>query len=446
MNAMAPFEHQPFSERLTDLLLLQDHSTRVVLLATVLLGMSAGMIGVFMVLRRRALIGDVVGHSVLPGILLAFLILENFSPGSGRSVPSLMFGALLTGLMGAGCVLLIDRFSRIKGDAALAIVLALFYGSGTVLLTIAQRLDSGSQAGLKNYLYGKTASLVENDVWIAVGVSVVLLTTTLLLFKEWTLICFDEEFARVMGLPVLWLDGLLIVLVAAVSVIGMNSVGLVLVVALLIIPAAGARFWTDDIRTMAVISAGFGAFSCLLGVAASHLFDNVPAGPTIVLAGTGLFLISLFGSKPRGIFWKSLEQRRMKRNILRQDLMRTCYEIAEQQGIDAASVEELLRITFSSEQLTRHRSWPVPVLARMIRSALRSGSLVCIAPDQYRLTKSGAEEAARVTRNYRLWEQYLIHYAEIAPSQVQRDAHAIEHVLDDEMISRLEQLLADKKS
>ncbi len=129
----AVLAQQTFGERLVDLLLLRQYNTRVVLLGTSLLGVTAGVVGVFMLLRKQALVGDVVGHSALPGIATAFLVMELIHAGSGKSLPGLLAGAFVAGLVGAVCVLLIDRFSRIKSDAALAIVLSVFYGAGAAL-------------------------------------------------------------------------------------------------------------------------------------------------------------------------------------------------------------------------------------------------------------------------------------------------------------------------
>lgn len=304
-----------FSERLYRLVTFQDYNTWAPLLTTSILGCTAGVVGVFLVLRGRALVGDVVGHAALPGIGLAFLLLELSTPGAGRSTPALLLGALAAGLAGAGCVLLIDRYSKAKADAALAIVLSLFYGGGMVLLSIAQRLESGSQAGLKDYLSGKAASLVASDALLTAILAGVVIGVTVLLFKEWTLICFDDALAGTLGYPVVWLDGLLIGLTAVVAVLGMQSVGLVLVVALLIIPPAAARFWTDDIRGMACGSALMGGLSGGLGVAASSLAPRIAAGPTIVLFAAALFALSLLLGRRRGLLWRSFPRPIADRSI-----------------------------------------------------------------------------------------------------------------------------------
>lgn len=439
--AARPVAEAPtFIDRLVRLVTFQDYNTWVPLLATALLGASAGVVGVFTVLRGRSLIGDVIGHSALPGILIAFFVLESLSPGSGRSTPALMLGALVSGLLGAGCVLLIDRLSRIKADAALAIVLSLFYGAGAVLLSAAQRLDTGSQVGLRDYLSGKTAALVGGDVWVSAGIAVVLLGLTLLLFKEWALLCFDDQFATVIGRPVLILDSLLIGLVAVVSIIGMKSVGLVLVVALLLVPASAARFWTDNVRWMAGLAGVIGGLCGAGGVAASALGPRFAAGPMIVLTGGLAFLASLFLGTRRGVAWNWMQQRRLQQRIGRQDLMRACFEIAEARLGHSPRDEQLQGETFGLAPLLQQHRVGEPAMRKLIRSAERAGLLSKHSDDSWRLSAAGAAAASRTARNHRLWELYLTRYADIAPNHVHHDADRIEHVLDAGIIKELEAL------
>jgi manganese/zinc/iron transport system permease protein len=444
LSAAAAAQEPTFLDRLARLASFQDYNIWVPLLATAILGASAGVVGVFTVLRGRALIGDVVGHSALPGILVAFFVLESTAPGSGRSTPALMLGALASGILGAGCVLLIDRFSRIKADAALAIVLSIFYGGGAVLLSAAQRIGAGSQVGLRDYLSGKTASLVETDVWISSGVAVVLLGLTLLLFKEWALLCFDDQFASVIGRPVLLLDGLLIGLVAVVAIIGMKSVGLVLVVALLLIPASSARFWTDDVRWMAALAGAIGAASGAGGVAASALGPRLAAGPTIVLTGAAMFVFSLFLGRRRGVAWRWIEHWRLQRRIGRQDLMRACFEEAETRLGQTPDEAQLQTQRFTTAGLLERHRVGEKRLRLLIRSAVREELLAPSENNAWRLTPAGASAAARTARNHRLWELYLVRYADIAPSHVHHDADMIEHVLDPEIIEELERLVGGR--
>jgi manganese/zinc/iron transport system permease protein len=291
------------SEILFRVLLLQDYNTRLVLTSTLLLGLSSGLIGTFLLLRRRALMGDALSHACLPGLAVAFLLLVALG-GDGRSLPFLFLGALVFGLLGTGTVLLIRNFTRVKDDAAMGIVLSVFFGAGVALLGLIQNLPQASAAGLGSFLYGKTAALLLEDFFLIVGLTLLSTVVCLLFRKELLLLCFDENFARSSGFHPPRLDALLMVLLALVTVVGMQAVGLILILAFLIIPAAAARFWSDDVRFLLALSAGIGALSGYLGATLSALTPNLPAGAVIVLTATAFFLISfVFGSR-RGLWWQ----------------------------------------------------------------------------------------------------------------------------------------------
>ena len=426
-------------------LLVLRHNTRMVLLGTTALGVCGGIVGVFMLLRRRSLVGDVVGHSALPGIALAFLLAELTRPGEGKTVPFLLAGALAAGLIGALSVMLIDRFSRIKADAAMAVVLSLFYGAGSALLTVIQKIPGASAAGLDQYLLGKTAAIVAGDVWIFAGAATLLSLLTWILFKEFCLLCFDDEFAAATGWPVFWLDTLLTGLVVGVTIIGMQSVGLLLVVASLIIPAAAARFWTERIARMTVISAAIGGVSALCGTIFSALLPRVAAGAAIVLSGTALFLFSFCFGRQRGIIWKWVAHRRLQHRIGRHDLLRACYELVESahQSPDLPDAV-LIQQPIDVADLERMRAWSHARVLRLLANS-EDKDVLKSQDGSYRLTPAGAALARRAVRDHRLWEMYLITYAEIAPSHVDRDADQIEHVLDPEVIRELELRLSDEE-
>ncbi|WP_437227706.1 iron chelate uptake ABC transporter family permease subunit [Planctomicrobium sp. SH661] len=425
--------------------LLQDYNTRVVLLGTTFLGMSGGIVGVFMLLRKRSLIGDVIGHSALPGIAIAFIVSQVMAPGSGKNLPLLMSGAFLAGLCGALCVMLIERNSPIRADAALAIVLSLFYGLGTALLTVIQRMPTSSAAGLQFYLNGKTASLLASDVWVFALSSLAITALTLALFKELTLLCFDDGYASASGWPVMWLDALLVGLVAGVTIVGMQTVGLILVVAILIIPAASARFWTNEVHRLTWIAAALGGISAAMGTLVSAMAPRLAAGAVIVLSGSCLFLFSLLMGTKRGLFWRWLEQQRLQKRIGSHDLLRAAYEKIESlEPDDDISEQRLLKARLTRAQLQEMRSWSPRRLSQLIRQAIVDENIEINTDRTLSLTPNGAALARRAVRNHRLWEIYLITYADIAPSHADYDADRIEHVLGPQLIRELEERLAKR--
>ncbi len=429
----------PSAELILQTLLLRDYNTRLVVLSTAILGAAAGMIGSFLLLRKRSLIGDVLSHATLPGIALAFLVMVA-AGGSGKWMPGLLLGAAAAGLLGVGAVLIVRRFSRLKDDAAMGLVLSVFFGAGVALLGIIQGLPGGSKSGLESFIYGKTAAMVWNDFLLIITVTAASLVACVLLFKEFALLCFDEAYAHSQGWPVTLLDMLMLALVTAVTVIGLQSVGLILIIALLITPPAAARFWTEGLRTMTLLAATIGALSGWLGATLSALLPRLPAGAIIVVVAAALFVLSMLAGTSRGVLLRVWRAQRLNRRVAAQHLLRAFYEVGEPEaaGRDAAPP----RVTVPFERLLAARSWSAGRLRRHLRRARRDGLVETVGGDAYRLTPAGAEQAARHVRNHRLWELYLIAHADVAPSHVDRDADQVEHVIGPEMVRRLEAMVA----
>jgi manganese/zinc/iron transport system permease protein len=434
-----------FAERLLRVVSLRDPNTRFVLLGTLLLGTTAGIVGTFMLLRRQALVGDVVSHAALPGVAVAFIVGELIAPGSGRDLKWLLCGAALAGLASVVCVNLIRRFSRINPDAILATVLGVFFGFGAVMFKVVQQMKTGGQAGLNHFILGSAATITPDDIRLIASAGLVVLVLCLLLFKEMKLLCFDEGFAIAEGWPVFMLDITLTGLVVAVTVIGLKSVG-ILMVALLITPPTAARFWTENLGKMIGIAAGIGGVSAVLGSLASALFDKLAGGPTIVLTGTMFFLISLMFGTERGIVCRWLRHRKTQRRIGRADLLRAMFEIIESRvnGDGVQNVERLTTEAVEHADLVSKRSWTAHRVNQIVSRGVHEGIVRMDSERGWRLTHSGAREASRAVRNHRMWELYLITQADIAPSHVDRDADFIEHVLEPELIEQLELLLAKR--
>lgn len=272
------------------------YNTLIVLLGVGLLGAAAGPVGAFAVLRRRALVGDALAHASLPGLCLAFLI------AGERSLIALLLGALASGLLGVAVLAWLAKYTRIKEDAAVGVVLSVFFGAGIALSRVVQNTSAaGSKAGLDSYILGKTAGLLLFDVALLAGLAVVCLLVLALLYKELQLLAFDRDFAGVQGWPVARLDLLLLGLIAVVVVTGLPAVGVVMVAALLILPAATARFWTHRLHRLLIISGGIGLLTGVVGTLLTAALPKAPAGPVIVLVGSALFVLSA-AAGPRGLF------------------------------------------------------------------------------------------------------------------------------------------------
>lgn len=426
----------PSWEQLRSVLLLEDYNTRVVILGVAMLGIAAGLVGSFTLLRKRALMGDALAHASLPGITTAFM-LATWLGLNGKSLPLLLVGATVGGLIGVGLIVVLKSQTRLKQDTALGIVLSVFFALGVAMMGLIQQMQTGSAAGLETFIYGKTASMTRADGLLIAVASLLAIGGCVALFKEFKLLCFDEDFAGSQAVPTRLLDMSLMALVVLVTIVGLQAVGLILMVALLVIPAAAARFWTEVMWQMAAIASLLGMLGGILGAGVSALFPRLPSGAMIVLVCAGLFLFSMIFGRSRGVLVRVLRRRRLNRRVHIDHLLRGMFESGETNGQVAP---DEVRPWISMETLLHRRSWSRRELQRSIREANSEGWLRR-DNGSVGLTAAGFSEAARLTRQHRLWELYLIHHADVAPSRVDRDADAIEHVLEPELVEELERLL-----
>ena len=286
---------------------LRDPNTQWILLGTLLLGLSSGVIGSFAYLRKQSLLGDTLAHAALPGICIAFMLT------GVKSISFFLFGAAIAGMIAVFVINVVTKYSRIKQDTALGLVLSAFFGLGIVLLTQIQQSSYGNQSGLDKFLFGQTASMVMSDVYVMMAVSLVLILACTLFFKEFKLLSFDPGFAKGIGLPVLLLDYIIMLLIVGAVVIGIQAVGVVLMAALLITPAVSARYWTERLSVMVVLSGIFGMLSGVIGTLLSAAVNNLPTGPLIVLSATVWFIFSLLFAPNRGVvakIWRRVEAKR----------------------------------------------------------------------------------------------------------------------------------------
>ncbi len=436
---------ESFTTQLWRTIFLRDYNTRVVVLGTMLLGIGSGVIGSFLLLRKRALMGDALSHATLPGIAIAFIMMEWFFE-DGKSLPGLLVGAFVFGTLGIVCVVLIRNFTRIKEDAALGIVLSVFFGLGVAIMGVIQSMGTGHAAGLESFIYGKTASMLFSDAVLIASVAGFVALLCILLYKEFTLVCFDAQFAGSLGWPVISLDIAMMALAIVITVVGLQAVGLILMLAFLVIPPAAARFWTNDLSRLVVFSAAIGAISGFVGAAMSALVPRLPAGAIIVVVASLFFLISMIFGRRRGVLARLVQHWQLSRKVAEQNLLRALFELGEPTYAHALEKREVpagdADVPFRA--LLDRRVWSSQHLMSLVESAKRKGLVRATPDDRYALTRQGLDEAVQVVRNHRLWELYLITHADVAAGQVDRAADRIEHVLGASMVCELESLLSEK--
>ena len=266
--------------------LLQQYTFQIVALGTVMLGLVCGVIGTFTVLRQESLLGDGLAHSTLPGVVGAFLLT------GVKDTAMLLLGAII-----AACVAeyIMYRTSQkgVRFDAALATILAAFFGFGTVLLTRVQSMENAGQAGLNTFIFGQAVTMMQSDIWLMAICGTCIVGGVILLWKELSLTVFDPVEAQLMGIPVRKVRFFYRVVLIVTIVIGIRTVGVILISSLLIGPTMIGRQWTHSLRTLVIIGAISGSIVAFIGTWISALWGNLPTGPMIIIVMTGMILLSL---------------------------------------------------------------------------------------------------------------------------------------------------------
>jgi manganese/zinc/iron transport system permease protein len=411
---------------LAEFLSFADPNVRYVTLGALLITASSALVGSFSFLNKKSLTGDAIAHAVLPGVCLGFIL-------SGTKNPLyLIAGAFVTGWLSVQVIQLIVTRSRIKEDTAIGIVLSVFFGIGILLLTIIQKSGNASQSGLDHFLFGKAAALVGKDLIAFSVVAIVLVATVLLFFKEFKLVVFDRNYAQALGLPVKRIELILTSMVVLAVVIGIQTVGVVLMAAVLITPAAAAKFWTDSIKTMLVLAFVIGALCGVIGAYISYTAPSMPTGPWIVITVSTFTLLSFLLAPKKGIINKLLKQRRFQQTIQDENVLKAIYQLGEENN-------EFFVHRYPDE-IIRRRKIERERLLISLKRLLREGYIERTG-NQWALTQEGKSRAQRIVKIHRLWELYLTTHVNIAPDHVHDEAETIEHFLTPELEAELEQVL-----
>ena len=304
-------------------LVVSDYTLRTITLGTAVLGMVCGLLGSFAVLRKQSLLGDAISHAALPGIVIAFLIT------GAKTSNTLLIGALISGLIGTFWIRGIVKKTHLKSDTALGLILSLFFGFGMLLLTFVQKMPNAQQAGLDKYLFGQAATLVESDVWLMTIVMIISLLVLAVFWKEFKVLHFDADYTKSLGFNTQILDILITSLIVLAIVIGLQTVGVVLMSAMLLAPAAAARQWTNKLGVMVFLAAMFGAFSGILGTAVSASSNNLSTGPVIVLIAAGFVVVSFIFSPGRGLLFKEIRHWKNRNDLQLHKTIAFMYDIAK---------------------------------------------------------------------------------------------------------------------
>ena len=361
--------------------LFSDYTARTILLGAASLGVVSGVVGSYAVLRKQSLVGDVMSHAALPGIVLAFMIV-----GVKEQLP-IFIGAALSAVLAVFVINLVTRNSRVKTDSAMGIALSVFFGLGLVLLTYVHRMPDANQAGLDKFLFGQAEALVEKDVLIIGLTGFFALLVVGLFWKEFKLLCFDPDFGGTMGFSMKSLDMLVTAVIVSAIVIGLQTVGVVLMSSMLIAPAVAARQWTGSMGSMVILAALIAAVSGVTGVALSAGFENIPTGPAVIVCVSVIAFFSVLFS-PNGFFTLKFKDARSRREIKKDYALKVLHDLAlEHDDPGYAHSERLLALGSEKGFNVKKSLWALQT----------AGYVESVGEDNWRLTQSGIREVKKLS-------------------------------------------------
>ncbi len=391
-----------------------------VFVGSVLLGLTGGILGVFAVLRKQGLLGDALAHSALPGIAIAFLVMQS------KFLPGLLLGAIISGLIGAFFIYALVKYTKVKMDSAMATILSVFFGLGILILTHIQKLPMASQSGLESFLFGNASAILREDIMFISIAFVFVLLIVAIFWKELKLFIFDLDFSRIIGFKREILEFVFMSILVISVVMSLQVVGVVLTAAVLITPAVSAMMWSNRLFSVVLLSAFFGVLATGTGAVISAVSVKMPTGPVIVLTLFFVFLFSFFLAPKKGLLWRFLKRRKYSRKVIEENILGALYRSCEG-NVDHWSKSDI-----------EHFGFNVSALRSLRRKELITGDF-----DGFSLTELGMESAAKVVEKHRLWETYLVNRMNLDPGMVHKDAETIEHVLTDEIVVELKKILGD---
>jgi len=425
-----------------------DPILRAPTVGSMLMCLSAALVGVVVFLRKESLLGEALAHASYPGVILGVIAAGAFGLESryeGALLPLLiMGGAFVTALLGMWAIYLMTRVFNVRSDAALCFVLSSFFGIGIALVSQVQFTFATLYQKAQVYLYGQAATMTDLHIRIYGVLALVVIGALFLFYKELQLITFDAAYAKSLGFPVRFIEALFLFMAVLAIIIGIRSVGVVLMSAMLIAPAAAARQYTHRLSVMFLLAALFGLASGFLGNFLSAEFSaaldlrypgsrlSIPTGPMIVMTAAALCLLSLFLAPERGLFLRALRIAKFRYKRICENLLKALWRLGPKRPV---SFEQVIRFQSGRKGYLRF------IMARLVRT----GWVKRIPPGKFRLTEEGERWAAKIVRLHRLWEVYLANYLEVGADRVHRSAEEMEHIITPELERELELLLENPK-
>lgn len=423
-----------------------DPILRAPTIGCMLMCLSAALVGVIAYLKKQSLLGEALSHASYPGVILGVVLGGGLFSNSGDWfwIPTLsMIGAFVTALLALYFIHILERSFKIRSDSALCFILSSFFGIGVTLASRVQFTHTSLYTQSLNYLYGQAATMTDIHIVIYGVLSLLIITVVLIFYKELKVLTFDRDYAKSLGLHVNLIDTVVLILLTLAIVVGIRSVGVVLMSAMLIAPAVAARQYTHRLLYMLIIAGCFGMISGLLGNILSveiteylqTLYPNerlaLPTGPMIVVVATGICLFSLLFAPERGLVTRLIRIGLFRYRCLSENLLKCMWRLGKDQ-------------LFTLKEISRYQA-SSSVYLRFVVSRLETHGWVEKVGSRYRLTTDGVYRAAHIVRLHRLWEVYLADYLGVGAERVHKSAEEMEHILTPELELELTVLLKDPK-
>lgn len=423
-----------------------DPILRAPTIGCMLMCLTAGLMGTIVFLRKQSLVGETLSHASYPGIILGLMLsgMLAISTSDPLFVILTLTGAFLSGLLGLWVMHLMERHLKVSSDAALCFVLAAFFSVGITLASEIQFSFTTLYKQSQTYLYGQAATMTDRHIVIYGILACLVLITLFAFYKELQVMLFDPQFARTIGLRTHSIDGLLFVLIVLAVIVGIRSVGVVLMSGMLIMPPAAARQFTNRLSILLGLSGLFGLLSGFFGNYFSVILTDylaqkypqtrlaLPTGPMIILVASLICFLALFFAPERGLILRFIRAVHFRYKCIGENVLKALWRLGPQNSQ-------------TWQQLNKYQSSSRIYLTFILWRLKENGWIKKSGPNRYQLTPDGEARAAKIVRLHRLWEVYLVDYLGVKAERVHRNAEEMEHILTPELEKDLSKLLNDPK-
>ncbi len=387
------------------------------LVASITIGISCGLIGTYIMLRRMSLIGDALAHAVLPGVVVSFMV-------AGKSEIGLFLGAVISGILTVLLIGFVNRNSKIKEDTSIGIIFTGAFALGILLVSQLKQVH----IDLSSYLFGDVLGVSSGDITLSLIIMAVIVICIVLFYKQLLLSSFDPTMAMTIGISTTFIHYMLMTLLSMSIVAGLQSVGVILIIAMLITPPATAYLLSDSLKKILILSALFGVLSSVIGLYLSYHF-NFASGASIVLVAVALFMIAFLFSPKDGVVTRLFRRRESTRLVLIEDVIKLSYRF-ENEGDKTQLVDKI------ANELGVSNGKVESAIRKLIEKQLIEGT-----NGKYRLTEEGKKYALRLIRTHRLWETYITKEKVTGMEHIHPEAEKLEHVLPEELVDEIDEEL-----